>query len=547
MKQTRNNLRNSFYKKNSYSLIFLPIILGIGIFILADRMDLPGPYVDDSRHMMFAQQFLENKDSFPYSFELFGKIFPLGKYYNGESGLYIFEIPLVYLFGPNLVTLRIYGIILMVLTTIFTYLFAKELFNQKIGIISSFLFALTPSTFLFTKYPSMVDTTMILFLLASFYFLLRWKNTKKTVYMVAAFLLLGLGFNEKVVFIWVFISLAVAYLIFKPSIDVTPKNIFLMACSIIIGSTFFILTWIINFKGFLNVVYSRLVNTPQGHTNIDFLTNLSSRYEQIFELLDGSRLSLSFGGSYSNDAYAMFFLISVIGIIIMSVIRKNPFFRRSAFLIIVFFVILSVSIFSLTTSNVASLIILLPLSAIIMAVFIDLFTKKIKMLKNGRKISNVFFYGILIFLLSGNILLINEYKAEAQKTGGTPNYSVLFSQAGKYLLENNYTRVTTLDVAFLATIYVSTEGKIDINQNILYDYQVERWLNNYKNNLQRNLNDQEMVYIKFNDKYNPTIRKNFHVIEEVLELENKQFITLKIFNNSKGENLISIYKAIDKN
>jgi len=230
----------------------------------------------------------------------------------------------------------------------------------------------------------------------------------------------------------------------------------------------------------------------------------------------------------------------------MKIIKKNPYFRRSAFLIIMFFLIVSVSIFSFTTSNVNSLIILLPFSVMIMAFFIVLVTENIGKIKNGKIISKAILASVLIFLLVGNIVLINEYKAEGEKRGGTRNYSMLYSQAGNFILEQNYTKITILDVSLMATIYVSTEGKVDVTRNILYDNQNERWLKSYDFHLRRTLNDPDMVFVKFNDDFNLQSRKNSHIVNEVLESENKEFVTLKSFKNSNGNELIYIFKAKEK-
>jgi len=425
---------------------------------------------------------------------------------------------------------------LLLLITIFTYLLAKELFNQKIGLVSAAFFAFTPSTFLFTKFPSFVDTILLLYLVVAFYFLIKWKNTKKTSYMVIAFIFLGLGFDEKILFIWVFIALISGFIIFRPKFEITIKKIALMAVCTIAGSILFVVRWLLNFDRNLSIVSSKIVTTTQGHENLEVIQNLVSRFDQVYDLLRGSNLVGKFGGEvHTNEFFVIFFFISVIGILLMSILKQNQYSRRSLFFIFAFFVILTVSIFSITSMSSNSLVILLPISAIIMGVFLVSITEKMRNLKKGRKLSAVFFFSILAFLLIGNIIVINDYKDNAEKTGGTNLNSILFSEAGRYLLEQNYSKATTLDASLSGTIFIYSEGKVNINHLRMADNTDARQVKNYKDNFKKSLNDPEMVFLKYNDEFfKQEKRKTLNIINEVLDEENKQFILIKTFDDSKN-------------
>jgi len=540
LSQTRSEF---FFEEKKFGIIFLIVIILIASFFLINNMEIPGPFVDDSRVIQASQLFIDNYE-FPNGFKIFGKVFPLGNFYNGVPQLYIIDAPLVYLLGPTLITIRVVGIILFVLTTIFTYFFAKELFNQKIALVSASFFALAPITLLIINYPSYGSSITSLFLVVSFYFLIKWKNTKKTLYMVGAFIIFGLGFDVKINFIWPILALIFAFIIFRPQIDLTLKKLAIIIISAITGAILFVIRWVANFDKYVFEVSYFGANPRESISNTEIIPNLVSRFEQVFNLVEGKWVSIAFGGNYSNESFAFFFFLSIAGILLMGIKNRDQYFRRSVFLVFIFLVILALSIFTFTSRTVSSLFFLMPLIAIIMATFVVNITEKISNLKSGKIISPVIFFGILAFLLIGNIIVINDYKVQAEKTGGTEDWSVHFLEAGRFLLEQNYSKVTTLDTMLIASIFVSTEGKVDINE-ISLPLKDEYFINVFKSKFIEALQDPEMVYLKYNDDYVLDRRRNMDLVNQVLDSENKKFIIIKTFMDWRGNNHTSIYKAVD--
>jgi len=534
-----------FFEEPKFTIIFLIGILTIPFFLLIDNIELPGPYVDDSKIIMYSQQFIEN-DKNAIGLEVFGQVYPVGNFYNGLPQLYIIFAPVVYLLGPTMMTVRVIGMIFLVLTTIFTYLFAKELFNQKVGLVSASFFALSPTIFLLTKYPSFGMMITVLFLVASFYLLIKWKKTKKISYMISAFIIFGLGFDAKISFIWPVIALIFAFIIFRPKLDITLKNISIMIICSITGAILFVVRWIVNFDSNLRLVTFFADSPRNASSNSEIIPNLVARFEQVFELMNGNTVSRAFGGSYSNESFAIFFFISIVGIILMWKIKKDQYSRRSLFLVLIFLVMLVLSIFTLTTRNVSSLFFLIPIIVTIMAVFLVSSTEKIVNLKNGKIISPVIIFSIFIFLIIGNIVVISDYKALAEKTGGEPVWSTHFLEVGNFLLEQNYSKVTTLDGVLHAPLYVSTEGKVDINKlSVIGNNTKESNVNPFKIKFSEALKDPEMVFVKFYDDYIQDRKKTLDIINEVLDKENKKFITIKVFNDWRDINHTTIYKAVN--
>jgi len=138
-----NKFGNFFkYHEKKISIIILFFICLSSILLMVDGLENPGLYYDDSGHPAVAVQVINNDPISRYwttiNVEIFEQVFPLWGTYEGTMSTYTL-LPFVYFLGPEVETIRIYGIVIVFLTTIFTYLFSKEAFNEKIGLLSAAL------------------------------------------------------------------------------------------------------------------------------------------------------------------------------------------------------------------------------------------------------------------------------------------------------------------------------------------------------------------------------------------------------------------------
>ena len=100
---------------------------------------------------------------------------------------------------------------------LFTYLFAKELGDNKIGALSALLLALHPAYMynsikegLFTSVPVMTFISM-----GCLFFFFRWNRRGKITDFLLAFLLMGMGLSTRIWFIWLIIALIAVKFILK--------------------------------------------------------------------------------------------------------------------------------------------------------------------------------------------------------------------------------------------------------------------------------------------------------------------------------------------
>jgi len=508
---------------------------------MIDKIDLPGPYRDNISRLLMAERFLNDEVTYnpPSNLNLFGKIFYLNSFYNGVSALYLFVIPTLIIFGFSPETIGIHGIMVVVLTTVFTFLFAKEAFNTKTGLVSAAMLSFMVSTVFFGKFPIWTSLTVVFWFIASLYFLIKWKKSTKKLYMILAFVSLGIGTSEKILFVWPLVALIITYFIFRPKIDNKIKHLPLIIISFLSGGIVLVVSLILRFQNTIDTIVTRSTTTPYGHENIMVFDHLVDRLSQFRQLLDGGFFTM-FGDSHTNDVFFIFFLISIMGIFIMRIKNPNPYFKRSLFLIIILSIMLFLSIFTVTILNTAQLVILLPIPAIIISIFIVSFSENIHKFTNKKISSFPIILGLTLFLIVGNFLVIDQYKKDLEKTGGIGTYSSVIIEVTHFLQTNNYTSVLTLDWGSRAPILLVSEKELIPGGAILYDHG-DFQVNKYKNTIKESLNDPTRVYLK-NVKDIPVDGSNLY-FKEVLEEQNKKLVLIKTFKEWDGKDLYYLYKA----
>lgn len=118
------------------------------------------------------------------------------------------------LFGYNGYSILLPQIISGTISTLMLYIIGSKFFNKKVGLISAFLFCLTPIVVAVSRNNTM-DMQLILVLLIAVFFVLKSIQTNKWRWLIIAGALLGLGFNIKMLQAYLIVpSIIVAYLIF---------------------------------------------------------------------------------------------------------------------------------------------------------------------------------------------------------------------------------------------------------------------------------------------------------------------------------------------
>ncbi len=185
MKNTLNNLIDKtldiFFNKNKTKLYVL-ILFVIGFILRLINVLNFGTSVDASGHALMAFNFIDS-----------GKLAT----WNQSVGLWYFLTDLAYkVFGVGDFSARFVALILGSFSIIIMFLFVKEVFNERVGLIAAFLLAFSPFHIIETV-PEM-DVATMFFVLFSMYFFIKALKQNKNKYFIFSGILLGCGILIKI-------------------------------------------------------------------------------------------------------------------------------------------------------------------------------------------------------------------------------------------------------------------------------------------------------------------------------------------------------------
>lgn len=173
------------------TIVLLVLILAAGLLIRIVNISHtpPGVYPDEAVNGLDALNALTH-----------GKWQWFYEANNGREGLFMNLIALCFKFlGVSVLSLKLPSIIFGTLTILGTYLLGKELFNRRVGLISSFLVATAFWAINFSRI-SFRANTLPTILVFSFYFLWKGLRTRKWLDFALGGLIFGLGLHTYIAF-----------------------------------------------------------------------------------------------------------------------------------------------------------------------------------------------------------------------------------------------------------------------------------------------------------------------------------------------------------
>ncbi len=177
--------------RKNYTWILLILIIALGFFLRIYNIDHtpPGVYPDEAVNGVDA---VTANDTGNYEW-----FYPANQ---GREALFINLIAFLFkAFGISVLMLKLPAIIFGTLTILGTFLLAKELYNSRVGLISSFLVAVSfwPINFNRISFRANMLPFVLVF---TFYFLFRGLREKKIVYYAIGGFIFGLGLHTYIAF-----------------------------------------------------------------------------------------------------------------------------------------------------------------------------------------------------------------------------------------------------------------------------------------------------------------------------------------------------------
>jgi 4-amino-4-deoxy-L-arabinose transferase-like glycosyltransferase len=302
------------------------------------------------------------------------------------------------LFGVHDTVARYVPVVFGTLTVFVTYLLAKELFNRKVGLVSSLVLALLPFHIVFSR-QVLLDVPLSFFVVLFLYFITKYKITERNIYSYWAGVSCGLCFISKEVGI-IMLPIFVAYTLFIKTLKMNKLLIFLSGF------------------GFGVVPFVILILTRQDAVQALFT------YATFQVNREATMLSLRYSSTLINEAFGYALPILIIVSIFMTMfewkIKESRKYKDQIILLILTLSTLFVFYQLLPSQGDRFLITLMPIGVILGCSF--LVTDFVLHLKRRAQITTCFIL-IPLIVLSNNFFISKVFPVEDLKISdnlGTP-------------------------------------------------------------------------------------------------------------------------------
>jgi len=168
-------------------LIFLLIILLLGLFLRVYRINSSSLWYDEVVYMKVSKNFFNYlpyyifyKDG--YYKDLLSPLYNQYTYNNLGIGAPLYhpiENTWIKILGDSEIALRSLSVLFAILSILVIFKLARYLFNDKIGLLSAFLFAINPYNIFFSQDATYYTLVVLLSLLSVFFFFKSLKENKK--------------------------------------------------------------------------------------------------------------------------------------------------------------------------------------------------------------------------------------------------------------------------------------------------------------------------------------------------------------------------------
>src|SRR3989344_4480280 len=295
-----------------------------------------------------------------------------------QSPLWYFLTDLFHIFfGVSLLTSRILSVILGSLAVILVYMIAKELFNERIALLSSFLVMISP--YLIRTTIAEMDIPMIFFIMLSFYLFLLFFKTENKKYIYVSAIIFGLASLIKTISLSFLPAFALIFLWKKYN----KKEKLFTQDNIILGLKFFLIILVIYspllFSNYLLYQDKHITDTyffrffdiaPATYEGISSTLKPFSLHDVFFSY-ENHKPGFYEGLKFVYEWDILIFILFILGLIISFIKNRN-------ITIILLLLILPTFIFLSGTSLLPNhFSFLIPFLAVFSAIFIDFASRKI--------------------------------------------------------------------------------------------------------------------------------------------------------------------------
>ena len=419
--------------------LFLLLLITLLFFVfsyshIADR----GTRDDEVELGIFAVNVLRGGNYVPIDdpYLSFGKFhFPLNFIQSYVFALANYLIlPFFYIFGINIIALRLLPIICATLSLPLVYFITSRLFSKKVALVTVLLLAVN-SGFVFDSIYGLATTEPILNFLfwGSILLFILYRDKGKNFFLYLSVFFFSLGFSLKLTILWRVVGLLVAGIIVFPAkiksmiFNISPRKVKKILFCLLVFACGASLCIIYNLStGFdtLHEIVEAFSTISYGGTkvnNFDFINNIQIRLRQFHYLINSTAIEYvgySFAGEQNENPILanipfFIFILSLISNIVFILVSKAEYRKWLLFAFIFYFTMLWCSQFTLFTLRPFQLYALFFLVPLSIACSIDMIVRYINQSKLKRTLKqglvSVSYLLILIPLLFSSLFMTLRY------------------------------------------------------------------------------------------------------------------------------------------
>ncbi len=427
------------------------------------QIALPGLHYDEAREAgLPAMQLVLGQPVETFrgaGLHLFGQSLPLMvQDYIGALNVYL-AVPFLALLGVSVSALRLMPVLCAALTLLFTYIFARQLFNRRVAAIAYLLLALNPSFVFWSRQGIFVTSITTTLAMAGLVCALCWYRRGRDLYLYLGAFVLGLGLYAKLLFIWFILALLLAFILLdvRRLLSRRPlgrKQIALALLCFALGLSPVVLYNLQTGATFATLA-SNLTVSYYGTENLAFFRNLGDRLNQFRAVLEGGHLWY-LGGVFADRLWPYFFYGGFLAVALIVHLKARDERGQAFFPYLVIIFIIVASCFTVSALWFTHYALLLPWPPLAVAAALDILARRGGLGRLGLVVA----LGAAAVLGLADLRVDWQYHRALSQSGGLAAHSAASYALADYLQEHDLTAPLAMDWGIAAPVQFLTRGQV---------------------------------------------------------------------------------------
>ena len=459
------------------------------LFWLAATFDLllPGLNYDEVADVVPAMQFLLRQPlDVAGSLHIAGREWPLMIMpYVGSTTTFL-AMPAFYLQGVTVAVLRHTTIFIGLLSLCLGWGFLREYFDERVAALATLLLAVNPTYIFWSRMGTFVAQPLLPLTILTLWLLFRWYHRGSNRALILAAFCLGFGLTTKLLFIWVWIALVLAWLLLSAWIEpadglrrwlwpwrrMNPTVLLLCIAATGIG---LIPVALYNMQGLNSYNFFRYDVLAGDGGRFSLLSSLRAvpavSVRDLATLLDGSWFVSRLGGPFTNPVALPALVIAVL-ILTGLAVRGRPCYsnKRVAFLLIYLTSLMVMSSAVSIGQGAHHLLILFPIPQALIAAAVFSLADIARAAQPSRRRAALIAIGFAVTcMVSAEAWTTFRYHRELERTGGVGHFSDAIYQLAEDAEKSEFSRLVVLDWGFTRNLQFLSQGRLRPETRFTYE------------------------------------------------------------------------------